>query len=224
MTCLTVSPSENAPFVRWASASTSNKRISAAASEAQSTDFLGSLGKNDLYFFRCCPFGAVFSQHWWGRVGGCTLRLLHTLIFFAHMGLLFVDNFIFSQAFSLMPLTGAVICLFLQVVGIPVSWKKLQISCRVDWIGWRLCFSAGTVSLRDEKRLRLLELVHSLLRSNGRVSSKDLESFLGLAMWACALFSQHAFNAAPILQRPLGACSDQLQRGAILLAQYPQFS
>ena len=104
------------------------------------------------------------------------------------MGLLFVDDFIFSQAFSLLPLTGAMICLFLQVVGIPVSWKKLQISCRVDWIGWRLCFSSGTVSLRDEKRLRLLETVRSLLKANGRVSAKDLESFLGLAMWACALF------------------------------------
>ena len=121
-------------------------------------------------------------------LGGCTLRLLHTLIFFAHMGLLFVDDFIFSQAFSLLPLTGAMICLFLQVVGIPVSWQKLQISCRVDWIGWRLCFSSGTVSLRDEKRLRLLETVRSLLMANGRVSAKDLESFLGLAMWACALF------------------------------------
>ena len=87
-----------------------------------------------------------------------------------------------------MPLTGAMICLFLQVVGIPVSWKKLQISCRVDWIGWRLCFSSGTVSLREEKRLRLLECVRSLLRANGRVSVKDLESFLGLSMWACALF------------------------------------
>ena len=149
---------------------------------------LGFTWQDELYFFRCCPFGAVFSQHWWGRVGGCTLRLLHTLIFFAHMGLLFVDDFIFSQAFSLLPLTGAMICLFLQVVGIPVSWKKLQISCRVDWIGWRLCFSSGTVSLRDEKRLRLLETVRSLLKANGRVSAKDLESFLGLAMWACALF------------------------------------
>ena len=130
----------------------------------------------------------MFSQHWWGRVGGCALRLLHTLIFLAHMGLLFVDDFIFSQAFNLMPLTGAMVCLFLQVIGIPVSWKKLQISCRVDWIGWRLCFSSGTVSLREEKRLRLLECVRSLLRANGRVSVKDLESFLGLSMWACALF------------------------------------
>ena len=149
---------------------------------------LGFTWQDELYFFRCCPFGAVFSQHWWGRVGGCALRLLHTLIFSAHMGLLFVDDFIFSQAFNLMPLTGAMICLFLQVIGIPVSWKKLQISCRVDWIGWRLCFSSGTVSLREEKRLRLLECVRSLLRANGRVSVKDLESFLGLSMWACALF------------------------------------
>ena len=149
---------------------------------------LGFTWQDALYFFRCCPFGAVFSQHWWGRVGGCALRLLNTLFFLAHMGLLFVDDFIFCQAFSLTPLTGAMICLFLQVVGIPVSWKKLQISCRVDWIDWRLCFSSGTVSLREEKRLRLLECVRSLLRANGRVSVKDLESFLGLSMWACALF------------------------------------
>ncbi|CAE6910823.1 unnamed protein product [Symbiodinium sp. CCMP2592] len=59
---------------------------------------LGFTWQNALYFFRCCPFGAVFSQHWWGRVGGCTLRLLHTLLFLAHVGLLFVDDFIFSQA------------------------------------------------------------------------------------------------------------------------------
>ncbi|CAE6956780.1 unnamed protein product [Symbiodinium sp. CCMP2592] len=149
---------------------------------------LGFTWHNALYFFRCCPFGAVFSQHWWGRVGGCTLRLLHTLLFLAHVGLLFVDDFIFSQAASLMPLSGAVICLFLQILGVPVSWKKLQISCRVDWIGWRLCFSSGTVSLREEKRLRLLEHVRSLLRGGGRISTKELESFLGLAMWACALF------------------------------------
>ncbi|CAE7221556.1 unnamed protein product [Symbiodinium sp. CCMP2592] len=149
---------------------------------------LGFTWHNALYFFRCCPFGAVFSQHWWGRVGGCTLRLLHTLLFLAHVGLLFVDDFIFSQAASLMPLSGAVICLFLQILGVPVSWKKLQTSCRVDWIGWRLCFSSGTVSLREEKRLRLLEQVRSLLRGGGRISTKELESFLGLAMWACALF------------------------------------
>ncbi|CAE7505701.1 unnamed protein product [Symbiodinium sp. CCMP2592] len=149
---------------------------------------LGFTWHNALYFFRCCPFGAVFSQHWWGRVGGCTLRLLHTLLFLAHVGLLFVDDFIFSQAASLMPLSGAVICLFLQILGVPVSWKKLQISCRVDWIGWRLCFSSGTVSLREEKRLRLLEQVRSLVRGGGRISTKELESFLGLAMWACALF------------------------------------
>ncbi|CAE7196317.1 unnamed protein product [Symbiodinium sp. CCMP2592] len=149
---------------------------------------LGFTWHNALYFFRCCPFGAVFSQHWWGRVGGCTLRLLHTLLFLAHVGLLFVDDFIFSQAASLMPLSGAVICLFLQILGVPVSWKKLQISCRVNWIGWRLCFSSGTVSLREEKRLRLLEQVRSLLRGGGRISTKELESFLGLAMWACALF------------------------------------
>ena len=97
--------------------------------------FLGFTWQDELYFFRCCPFGAVFSQHWWGRIGSCTLRLLHTFIFWVHMGLLFVDDLIFCQAFSLMPPTGALLCLFLQVIGLPVTWKKLQSSCRVDGYG-----------------------------------------------------------------------------------------
>ena len=28
---------------------------------------LGFTWQDELYFFRCCPFGAVFSQHWWGE-------------------------------------------------------------------------------------------------------------------------------------------------------------
>ncbi|CAE6964891.1 unnamed protein product [Symbiodinium sp. CCMP2592] len=119
---------------------------------------LGFTWHNALYFFRCCPFGAVFSQHWWGRVGGCTLRLLHTLLFLAHVGLLFVDDFIFSQAASLMPLSGAVICLFLQILVFQSVGKNYK-------------FLAGSIGL-----------------DGGCASLRELESFLGLAMWACALF------------------------------------
>ncbi|CAE7833488.1 unnamed protein product [Symbiodinium sp. CCMP2592] len=88
---------------------------------------LGFTWHNALYFFRCCPFGAVFSQHWWGRVGGCTLRLLHTLLFLAHVGLLFVDDFIFSQAASLIQL------------------EKITnfLSGRLDWMAVVLLFGYG---------------------------------------------------------------------------------
>ena len=88
---------------------------------------------------------------------------------------------------DLLPHFGSMICLFLQMMGVPLSWKKLQISFQVDWIGWCFCFSSGVVSLKEDKRLRLLGMVQSLLRAP-RTTRKDLERFIGLAMWACNLF------------------------------------
>ena len=49
------------------------------------------------------------------------------------------------------------------------------------------CFSSGVVSLKEDKRLRLLGMVQSLLRTP-RTTRKDLERFIGLAVWACNLF------------------------------------
>ena len=34
-----------------------------------------------LYFYRVTPFGAVFSAHWWARLGGLLLRIFHRLIY-----------------------------------------------------------------------------------------------------------------------------------------------
>ena len=144
-------------------------------------------GTNSLYFYRTCPFGATFAQHWWGRLGSAILRILHILIWVAHTGHLFVDDYIFSQAASVLPATGAMICMFFQCMGIPLSWHKLQLAFRVSWIGWDFQFSAGIVMLKESKRLKLLGMVQDL-RRRPRLTRKDLERFIGLALWATNLF------------------------------------
>ena len=98
-----------------------------------------------------------------------------------------MDDYLFSQAEAVLPATGAMICLFLQVLGVPLSWKKLQVSSRVHWIGWCFCYTSGVVSLAEEKRLKLLGMVQDLQR-NPKISRKDLERFVGLALWAAHLF------------------------------------
>ena len=82
---------------------------------------------------------------------------------------------------------GPAICLFMQVFGIPLSWHKLQIGVKVQWLGWAFDFSAGTVGLTDLKRHKLLAMVQSLQR-NPRITKKDFERFVGLALWACHVF------------------------------------
>ena len=104
---------------------------------------LGFSFEDSLYFYRVAPFGAVFAQHWWGRLGSCILRLMHILIWLSHTGHLFVDDYLISQLASILPATGAMLCLFLQVIGVPLSWKKLQLSDRAQWIGWDFSYTAG---------------------------------------------------------------------------------
>ncbi|CAE7285202.1 unnamed protein product [Symbiodinium sp. CCMP2592] len=134
-------------------------------------------GSNALYFYRTCPFGATFAQHWWGRLGSCILRILRILIYIAHTGRLWtitssLRSYLFFQQ---------------QIMGVPLSWHKLQISVRVTWIGWDFQYSAGIVLLKESKRLKLLGMVQDL-RKNPRLTKKDLERFIGLALWATSLF------------------------------------
>ena len=140
-------------------------------------------GSNSLYFYRTCPFGATFAQHWWGRLGSVILRILHILIWVAHTGHLFVDDYLFSQEASVLPATSAMICMFMQVMGIPLSWHKLQLSIRVSWIGWDFQFSAGIVLLKESKRLKLLGMVQDLRKT--RASPRKTWS-VSLA-WPCGL-------------------------------------
>ena len=102
-----------------------HKRVVVRASER---GLLGFTWQGSMYFYKVAPFGATFAQHWWGRLGSCLLRLLHILIWVAHFGHLFVDDYLFTQQHAMLPHFGSMICLFLQTMGVPLSWKKLQIS------------------------------------------------------------------------------------------------
>ena len=148
---------------------------------------LGFTLKNKIFFYRVAPFGATFAQHWWGRMGSFLLRMIHLLIWVAHAALLFVDDFFVAQDKSVLPATGAMICLFFQILGVPLSWKKLMFGVRVSWIGWEFNMAAMSVSLQPTKRSKLLDLIDRL-RRHPRTSVKDLERFIGLALWACNLF------------------------------------
>ena len=153
-----------------------HKRVVVRPSEV---GLLGFNFDNCLYFYRVAPFGVVFAQHWWGRLGSLILRLLHMLVWISHTGHLFVDDYLFSMLSELMPLMGSMICLFMQVFGVPLSLHKLQIGSKVQWLGWAFDFAAGTVSLTTQRRHKLLAMVQSLQR-NPRVTKKDFERFVGL--------------------------------------------
>ena len=161
-----------------------HKRIVVRSSER---GLLGFTLDNALFFYRVCPFGAVFSASWWSRLSGFLMRLFHRLIYIAHAGMIYVDDMFFMQDANIMPLTASFLSLFCQAIQIPLSWKKCELSSEVKWIGWYINVATGIITLPEDKRIRMLQLMRDLV-SHTRASKKQLEQFIGLAMWATSLF------------------------------------
>ena len=59
------------------------------------------------------------------------------------------------------------------------SWDRI-------WIGWQLCYRAGTVRVPDIKRHKLRSLIRPLL-TDGRVELKAIQQVLGLLQWVTQL-------------------------------------
>ena len=100
-----------------------------------------------------------------------------------------MDDFLLIQRKDVLPLTAAFVCSLMQVFGLPISWRKADLHCALDWIGWRFNFGTGAIYLQERKRSKLLELISQML-SHPRISKKTLEKFLGLALWITQIFPQ----------------------------------
>ena len=169
-----------------------HKRIVVRDSER---GLLGFSHSGKLFFYRVAPFGAVFSAHWWGRLGSFIVRLLHHAVWIKHGLWLYVDDFLFCQRWDVLPLTSTFIIILLQLLAIPISWKKCVLAKEISWIGWRFNFAIGVVTLDPNKCSKLLDLI-SALQHQSKLHKKDLERFIGLAMWITQLFA----GMRPMLQ------------------------
>ena len=78
---------------------TSNQHTNWSNLEHRNEECIILLGR--IYIYKVCPFGASFSAHWWGRLGGFFLRMMHRTAYLAHSGRLYVDDF-YSQ---ILPIT-----------------------------------------------------------------------------------------------------------------------
>ena len=142
-----------------------------------------------LFFYRVTPFGAVFSAFWWARLGGLILPYIPSfdLVESSHAGFLYVDDFLFFMEANMMPLSATMLCIFCQLLGIPISWKKTAMSSAIDYIGWRFDFNVGIVTIPLDKIRKLRGYIDHLI-SQPRTTRKSLEKLIGLAMWITQIF------------------------------------
>ena len=161
-----------------------HKRIAVAAEDR---GFLGFQFQGKLFFYRVCPFGAVFSAHCWSRLAGALLRLWHRLSWLSHASFLYVDDFFMFQCAQMLPVSACMICALNIFCQVPISWKKCEIGPSIRWIGWLFDIRTGIVYIPSDKREKLQQLIQKLL-SSSQQSRKTVEKFLGLAMWVTQLY------------------------------------
>jgi hypothetical protein len=69
----------------------------------------------------------------------------------SHSLFLFVDDWMLVQRLDILPITAALVTLFIQAFRLPISWRKAELSREINWIGWVLNFLTGVITLQESK-------------------------------------------------------------------------
>ena len=138
------------------------------------------------FFYRVMPFGMSCSAYWWQRLSAFFIRTWHLLLFWAHFLSMYVDDLILTTSTGALDISACLLLAFAASFGIRISWPKLQLGSDILWIGWQLCYRAGTVRVPDIKRHKLRSLIRPLL-TDGRVELKAIQQVLGLLQWVTQL-------------------------------------
>ena len=139
--------------------------------------------EDELFVYRCCYFGAKYSAYWWSRVGGWITRMLHRFVWVSHALFLYVDDGMLLVPKSVAPLLASACLAFLSALGVPLSWRKVQLRSEIVWIGWRFCFKTATAALPSDKVAKILDLLKPLCVAKAKVQRKHVEQVVGILIW-----------------------------------------
>ncbi|CAE7277481.1 unnamed protein product [Symbiodinium sp. CCMP2592] len=143
---------------------------------------LGFSVNGRYYFYRVAPFGGSFSALWWQRLSGFYVRTCHRLIYISHIFLMYVDDALLLQHREALPLSASLVLTFSQSFGYPISWRKLQLGPKIEYIGWLINFRSGSLSLTDHKVAKLLTALTQLAASDP-CNKRDLQAVIGMLHW-----------------------------------------
>ncbi|CAE7508033.1 LRRC45 [Symbiodinium sp. CCMP2592] len=149
--------------------------------------------------FQCLTlnFGARASGFYWARLAGILSRLMHRLLFIRHALLIYVDDLISLLSGPSAPVWAAVLCVFLLVLRVPMSWHKAYLGARPTWIGWSMSLETFTATLEPPKLARLRLLISSA-RSGEAIPLHLLRKLTGKLLWVCSLFRPFRPSLAPL--------------------------
>ena len=80
------------------------------------------------HIWHACSGNSMLLEH-----GGFFVRVLHQLLFLAHVPMLYSDDLLLWQNRKVLPLGASVVLCFFACFGVPISWPKLQMGRKITW-------------------------------------------------------------------------------------------
>ena len=125
-------------------------------------------------------FGVASAAFWWGRVAGTCFRVLHRLmpqdsLFYL---LLFADDGLILSGGPRYQFQVVAILLFLEVMEMPLSWRKCRGGFETEWIGYQVDIRSWSVGVSEKKVAWLVQWVDRLV-AEGQVLGREFKAGIG---------------------------------------------
>ena len=131
-------------------------------------------------------FAVASAAYWWGRLAGALVRLIHYVGGWEHrMWLLLVaDDLAASAAGPHYRRALLLIILVFEMVGIPLSWKKISGGYTIGWVGYELLLKEFQLGI-TQNRAAWLDGWYSRMLLDRCVQVGRFQESLGRAAFVC---------------------------------------
>ena len=141
--------------------------------------------EGEFYAYVVNHFGAAWSAYWWSRLSALLLRTIHFLVRHRHLGAVYVDDFLFLLPRGAFAMLVVLVLAILQILAVPLSWRKLALGSELTYLGWQLSLHSGFwASLPESKQAKVLRELAWWRLHPRRVPRKKLSQLLGFLLWA----------------------------------------
>ena len=140
------------------------------------------------YFSKSCPMGMRASPYHWCRFNSILHRLTKRLAqHFLHGSMMYIDDSLFAAKQSEFSTVISMILTFLVLMGVPISWKKLEAGLFTEWVGFRLDFSERKAYLSEARLAKIQAQMDSFLGLN-RIPLSDFRQLTYRMVWVSQSF------------------------------------
>lgn len=143
-----------------------------------------------LVGFTVCHFGGKSSAYWWSCLAALLIRLGHKVLYVAHAGFIYVDDFLWLLRLCTAPLQACTLLALLTALKVPISWRKLKLGTSLDWIGWTINLRYRIWDVQESKVAKAFTFLEATANAS-TMEQKQMEKGTGFMLWLTGRFPLH---------------------------------